>query len=199
MIQAAGSGCGAAGVDLLPHLQGDGDHGVSVERGDARARTADRRARVAEDDEALRPDGGHDHRRRDRAHRDLGVCPPPPTEPQSWPRGWACQPRRLAQEGEPADLDAALTDRLDLPFQGSRARFFRSGCSVSVSWSSGRVEMGGCPSGRLARADSTPQARAVRYCCNRRLCLRREVDFNAESWRAAARAGFAAGDETDAT
>ena len=25
-----------------------------------------------EDDEAVRPDGGHDHRRRDRAHRDLG-------------------------------------------------------------------------------------------------------------------------------
>ena len=34
------------------------------------------------------------------------------TEPQSWPRLWACQPRRLAQEGEPADLDAALTDPL---------------------------------------------------------------------------------------
>ena len=31
-----------------------------------------RRARLAEDDDALRPDGGHDHRRRDRAHRDLG-------------------------------------------------------------------------------------------------------------------------------
>ena len=29
-------------------------------------------ARLPEDDEALRPDGGHDHRRRDRAHRDLG-------------------------------------------------------------------------------------------------------------------------------
>ena len=47
--QAAHGGCGSPTLDLLPHLQGDGDHGVSVERGDARA--ADRRARVAEDDE----------------------------------------------------------------------------------------------------------------------------------------------------
>ena len=60
-----------AGVDVLPHVSGDGDHGVPVERGDARARAADRRARVAEDDEAVRPDGGHDLARRDRAHRDL--------------------------------------------------------------------------------------------------------------------------------
>ena len=58
--QAAGGGRGSAALDLLPHVPGDGDHGVSVERGDARARAADRRARVAEDDEALRPDGGHD-------------------------------------------------------------------------------------------------------------------------------------------
>ena len=70
--QAAGRGGGAAGVDVLPHVSGDGDHGVSVERGDARARAADCRPRVAEDDEALRPDGGHGHARRDRAHRDLG-------------------------------------------------------------------------------------------------------------------------------
>ena len=61
---------------LLPHVPGDGDHGVSVERGDARARAADRRARVAEDDEALRPAGRHDHRRRDRAHRDLNQADP---------------------------------------------------------------------------------------------------------------------------
>ena len=53
--QAAGCGRRAAAVDVLPHVPGDGDHGVSVERGDARARAADRRARVAEDDEALRP------------------------------------------------------------------------------------------------------------------------------------------------
>ena len=70
--QAAGGGRGSAALDLLPHVPGDGDHGVSVEWGDARTRAADRRARLPEDDEALRPDGGHDHRRRDRAHRDLG-------------------------------------------------------------------------------------------------------------------------------
>ena len=70
--QAAGVGGGAAGVDVLPHVSGDGDHGVSVERGDARARATDRRARVAQDDEAVRPDGGQDLARRDRTHRDLG-------------------------------------------------------------------------------------------------------------------------------
>ena len=72
MIKLRRGSRGAAGVDLLPHVPGDGHHGVSVERGDARARATDRRARVAEDDEALRPHGRHDHRRRDRAHRDLG-------------------------------------------------------------------------------------------------------------------------------
>ena len=69
---AGGGGGGAAGVDVLPHVSGDGDHGVSVERRDARARPADRRPRVAEDDEAVRPDGGQDLARRDRTHRDLG-------------------------------------------------------------------------------------------------------------------------------
>ena len=44
---AGGGGGGAAPLDLLPHVQGDGDHGVSVKRGDPRARSADRRARVA--------------------------------------------------------------------------------------------------------------------------------------------------------
>ena len=70
--QAAGGGRGAAGVDVLPHVSRDGHHGVPVERGNARARAADRRPRVAEDDEAVRPDGGRDHARRDRTHRDLG-------------------------------------------------------------------------------------------------------------------------------
>ena len=70
--QAAGGGGGSPALDLLPHVPGDGDHGVSVEWGDARTRAVDRRARLPEDDEALRSDGGHDHRRRDRAHRDLG-------------------------------------------------------------------------------------------------------------------------------
>ena len=69
--QAAGGGRGSLAVDLLPHVPADGDHGVLVERWDARARAADRRARLAEDDEALRSDGGHDQRRRDRTHRDL--------------------------------------------------------------------------------------------------------------------------------
>ena len=64
-------------VPLLPHVSCDGDHGVSVERGDAGARAADCGARVAEDDEALRQDGGHDHRRRDRTHRDLNGGDPP--------------------------------------------------------------------------------------------------------------------------
>ena len=76
MIKAAGGGRGSAALDLLPHVPGGRDHGVSVERGNARARAADRRARVAEDDEALRPDGGHDHRRRDRTHRDLNQADP---------------------------------------------------------------------------------------------------------------------------
>ena len=69
--QAAGRGSGAAAIDVLPHVPGNGDHGVPVERWDARARAADRGARVSEDDEALRPDGGHGDRRRDRAYRDL--------------------------------------------------------------------------------------------------------------------------------
>ena len=73
--QAAGCGGGSAGVDLLPHVPGDRDHGVLVERGDARARAADRGARVAEDDQALRSDGRCDQRRRDRAHRDLVSWP----------------------------------------------------------------------------------------------------------------------------
>ena len=70
--QAAGGRGGSPALDLLPHVPGHGDHGVLVERRDARTRAADRRARLPEDHEALRPDGKHDHRRRDRAHRDLG-------------------------------------------------------------------------------------------------------------------------------
>ena len=44
--QAARRGCGAAALDVLPHVPGDGDHGVPVERGDAGARAADRGARL---------------------------------------------------------------------------------------------------------------------------------------------------------
>ena len=69
--QAAGGGGGAARFDVLPYVPGDRDHGVSVERGDAGARTADRRTCVAQDDEALRPNGRHADHRRDRTHRDL--------------------------------------------------------------------------------------------------------------------------------
>ena len=66
----------AAAANLPPStcchtFRATGNHGVSVEWWDTRARAADRWARVAEDDEALRPDGGHDQRRRDRTHRDL--------------------------------------------------------------------------------------------------------------------------------
>ena len=44
--QAAGGRGGSPALDLLPHVPGDGDHGVSVEWGDARTRAADRRARL---------------------------------------------------------------------------------------------------------------------------------------------------------
>ena len=42
MIQAAGGGGRSTSVDLLPHVPSDRDHGVSVERGDARGRRARR-------------------------------------------------------------------------------------------------------------------------------------------------------------
>ena len=58
MIKRSPAARGAPALDVLPHVPGDGDHGVPVERGNPRARPADRRARVAEDDEA-------------RAYRDL--------------------------------------------------------------------------------------------------------------------------------
>ena len=95
--QAAGGGRGSAALDLLPHVAGDGDHGVSVERGDARTRAADRRARIPEDDEALRPDGGHDHGRRDRAHRDL----------RDWPYALRGYRRSAAPRAVPVALPAA--------------------------------------------------------------------------------------------
>ena len=67
MIKRRAAAAGLVALDVLPHDPGDGDHGVPVERGDARARPADRGARVAEDDEALRPDGRHGDGRRDRS------------------------------------------------------------------------------------------------------------------------------------
>ena len=74
MIKRPSGGGGAPAVDLLPHVPGDGDHGVSVERGNPRARPADRPTRVAQDNQALRPDDRHGDHRRDRTHRDLNSC-----------------------------------------------------------------------------------------------------------------------------
>ena len=105
--QAAGGGGGSPALDLLPHVPGDRDHGVSVKRGDARARATDRRARLAEDDEALRSDGGHDHRRRDRAHRDLGGGRP-------------------ARRRSPRDVRAARRDG-----RAARVRVRHVGCRVA--------------------------------------------------------------------
>ncbi|MCY4028766.1 MAG: hypothetical protein OXH75_20900, partial [Acidobacteria bacterium] len=73
MIKRRAVAAGLPATTCCPHVSGDGDHGVPVERGDAGARPADRGARIAEDDEALRPDGGRGFARRDRAHRDLKV------------------------------------------------------------------------------------------------------------------------------
>ena len=67
--QAARGGRGAAVLDVLPHVPGDGYHAAYLSNGGTRP--ADRGTRVAEDDEALRPDGGYGDGRRDRAHRDL--------------------------------------------------------------------------------------------------------------------------------
>ena len=75
----------AAPLDVLPHVPGNGDHGVSVERGDPRARAADRRARVAQDDETLRPDLGRCHRQRDRTHRDLSTVTSHPLASRNTP------------------------------------------------------------------------------------------------------------------
>ena len=105
--QAAGGSGGSPALDLLPHVPGDGDHGVSVEWRDARTRTADRRARLPEDDEALRSDGGHDHRRRDRAHRDLG--------------GGRTARRRAPRDGRAARRDG----------RAARGRVRHGGCRVA--------------------------------------------------------------------
>ena len=49
MIKRRAAAVGLPATTLLPHVSGDGHHGVPVERGDARARPADRRARLPED------------------------------------------------------------------------------------------------------------------------------------------------------
>ena len=71
MIKRRAAAAGLPPSTCCHTFRATGDHGVLVERGDARARAADRGARLAEDDEALRPDDGHGEGRRDRAHRDL--------------------------------------------------------------------------------------------------------------------------------
>ena len=132
--QAAGGGGGSPALDLLPHVPGDGDHGVSVEWGDARTRAADRRARLPEDDEALRPDGGHDHRRRDRAHRDLGGGRP-------------------ARRRSPRDVCSARRDG-----RAARVRVRHGGCRVARTrdavWRLRLVPPGGwgCSAARRWRA-----------------------------------------------
>ena len=75
MIKRRAAAAGLPPSTCCHTFPGDGDHGVPVERGNPGARAADRGARVAEDDEALRPYGGHRDGRRDRAHRDLNGAP----------------------------------------------------------------------------------------------------------------------------
>ena len=125
MIKRRASAAGLPASTCCHTFRGDGDHGVPVERRDARARATDRRPRVAEDGEAVRPDGGHDHARRDRTHRDLGetrragpvqgqvVSPSSSTTPPSsrgrrgeravtrWAAGRAAVPRGLRSRRRP--------------------------------------------------------------------------------------------------
>ena len=69
--RAASAAAGLPSSTCCHTFRATGDHhGVSVERGDPRARPADRGARVAQDDEALRSDGGQGDGGRDRTHRD---------------------------------------------------------------------------------------------------------------------------------
>ena len=115
-----------AAADLPPstccHTFRATGHGVSVEWGDARTRAADRRARLPEDDEALRPDGGHDHRRRDRAHRDLGGGRP-------------------ARRRSPRDVRAARRDG-----RAARCRVRHGGCRLArIPGSSMLRSWRGCP------------------------------------------------------
>ena len=142
--QAAGGSGGSPALDLLPHVPGDGDHSVSVERGDARTRAADRRARLPEDDEALRPDGGHDHRRRDRAHRDLG--------------GGRPARRRAPRDGRAARRDG----------RAARGRVRHVGCRVARTLDSvWRLRLvppvgRGCSAARRGRAAGPPHVNCQR-------------------------------------
>ena len=68
MIQRRAKKAGIRTADLLPQLPGDRDHELPGERRDAGEGPADGRPRVAEDDQALRPD----QRRRSRSTRSSG-------------------------------------------------------------------------------------------------------------------------------
>ena len=60
MIKRRTAAARLAAVDVLRHVPGDGDHGLTSRTGEPRARAADRGSRVAEDDEALRNDSFYD-------------------------------------------------------------------------------------------------------------------------------------------
>ena len=106
--------------------------------------------RLPEDDEALRPDGGHDHRRRDRAHRDLG--------------GGRPARRRAPRDGRAARRDG----------RAASCRVRHGGCRVARTRDSGwRLRLvppggWGCSAARRWRAAPTrvgslwPHTRSVR-------------------------------------
>ena len=150
--QAAGGSGGSPALDLLPHVPGDGDHSVSVEWGDARTRAADRRARLPENDEALRPDGGHNHRRRDRAHRDLGVGR---TARRRAPRDVRSASRDgRAARGRVRHVGVRVARTLD---QGVRLRHVSpggGGCSAARRWRAAPTRVGALwPHTRRVRKD----------------------------------------------
>ncbi len=147
--QAAGGGGGSPALDLLPHVSGNGDHSVSVKRGDARARAADRRARLPEDDEALRPDSGHDHRRRDRAHRDLDLG----GGRTAAPRGTSV--RRVGTDARPEAESATA--------EGSSGRYNQTVMSIQVAYRDGVFkpleEVAGAEPGAIYTAFSKEELR----------------------------------------
>ena len=55
MVKRRAHGSRTPLLHVLPHVPGDRHHGVSGERRDDRERPSDRGARIAADDEALRP------------------------------------------------------------------------------------------------------------------------------------------------
>ena len=109
------SSCAPSRRSTWPPTSGPNrDHGVLVERGTPRACAADRGARVAQDDEALRPDGGHGDGRRDRAHRDLtGAAAADEVDPdESYRDGIRTDSRRRAPHGVAAAGRALPVRRL---------------------------------------------------------------------------------------